>query len=271
MLNKDGFAIVRCRACGLVYVDADMQSADLVERYGAEYYGGTVFHDYLGEREERLAGARQQCGLLARLQPSGRLLDVGCATGFFLEAASRTWDVTGVELSEFAADYARREFGHHVITGDISEAGLPDAAFDVITLWNTIEHVSNPLSVMENIARVAAPGALIVLTTGNVAGFQARRDLANWNLMTPPEHLYFFDPKTISLLLERTGLWVRRVAHDGITTESGILASSRARMFASLVTGNVMTVFARNDDRNGRGGTSIPVRLQRALRPIRTV
>ena len=205
-----------------------------------------MFHDYVGEREQRIASARSHCGLLAPLKPGGRLLDVGCATGFFLEAASEHWDVTGVELSAFAAGYARREFGHNVLNGDIAEVDLPDAAFDVVTLWNTVEHVSDPRNVIAHVARVAAPDALIVLTTGNSAGPLARRDLANWNLMTPPEHLYFFDPATITRLLVGAGITVRRIVQDGIVTTGGVLSSPRARQLAGLLgLGNVMTVYAR--------------------------
>jgi SAM-dependent methyltransferase len=246
LFTKDGYQIVRCDRCMLLYVDAELGSSELAARYDADYYGGGMFADYIGERQERIASARTYCRILERVQPEGRLLDVGCAAGFFLEAASKHWDVMGVELSGFASDYARREFGHTVLTGDLAEVDLPDAAFNVVTLWNTVEHMSNPRQAMAHVARVAAPGALIVLTTGNATGPLARRDLFNWNLMTPPEHLYFFDPRTITRLLEGQGLGVRRVALDGFVSTTGALTLPPVRVIASaLGFGNVMTVFAR--------------------------
>jgi SAM-dependent methyltransferase len=209
--------------------------------------------------------------VIAPLTRPGRLLDVGCAAGFFLEAASERWDVTGVELSGFAADYARREFGHVVHTGDIADAGLPDDSFDVVTLWNTVEHMSDPRTALAHVGRVAAPGALVVLTTGNASGPMARRDLANWNLMAPPEHLYFFDPSTITRLLADAGLSVRRIVQDGLVNTDGLLARPRARMLASaLGLGNVMTVYARPVD----GLTqpqSRPARIAARLRPVSRV
>jgi SAM-dependent methyltransferase len=230
-----------------------------------------MFHDYIGERDLRIESARRHCRLLAPLKPEGRLLDVGCATGFFLEAASERWEVTGVELSAFAADYARREFGHSVLTGDIADVDLPDAAFDVVTLWNTVEHVSDPRTTIAHVARVAAPDALIVLTTGNAAGPLARRDLANWNLMTPPEHLYFFDSRTITCLLAGAGLTVRRIVQDGIVTTGGVLSVPRARQLAGLLgLGNVMTVYARRPS-GTRTSRSRSSRLAARLRPVRRV
>jgi SAM-dependent methyltransferase len=271
LFEKDGYEIVRCQGCGLVYVDADLGSADLQQRYGADYYGGGVFDDYIAERDERIAGARAYCRLLNRLVPAGRLLDVGCATGFFLEAASQSWGVTGVELSDFAAEYARHEFGHTVLTGDIADVGLPDASFDVVTLWNTVEHMADPRRAISHVARVAAPNALVVLTTGNVAGPLARRDLVNWNLMTPPEHLYFFDPSTITRLLEDAGLTVRRIAQDGLVTTNGSLSSTPTKVVAAaLGLGNVMTVYARRMPETHQR-VAVRRRLGARVRPVARV
>jgi SAM-dependent methyltransferase len=268
LLTKDDYPIARCEGCGLVYVDAELDSVQLRERYGSGYYEGSVFHDYAGEREERIAGARSHCELLSRLAPAGRLLDVGCAMGFFLHAASEHWQVTGVELSGFAADYARREFGHQVLTGDVSEVDLPERSFNVVTLWNTIEHMARPRQAMASIARVTVPGGLIVLTTGNVRGPLARHDLDRWELMTPPEHVYFFDPGTITRLLEEAGFEVRRIVQDGVVARRGLLTSPRIRMIASTAgLGDVMTVYARRGARRPRR-SQLRAGFARRLRPV---
>lgn len=272
LFDKDGFPIARCGSCSHVYVDAQLGSSDLQERYGEDYYQGGVFHDYLAERDERIASARAYCALISTLKPSGRLLDVGCATGFFLEAASAHWQVTGVELSPFAADYARREFGHSVLTGDITDVDLPDGSFDVVTLWNTIEHMSEPRDSIGRVAQLAAPDALVVVTTGDVTGTLARRSLVDWELMAPPEHMHFFSPRTITLLLERAGLEVRRIAHDGCVAKGGLLATRRAKLLASAAgLGNVMTVFARRTGRHGAMRTRTGASFLRRVRPIARV
>src|SRR3954468_16551285 len=88
LFRKDGWPVVRCRRCRLVYVDADVRRDAVEEIYDESYYQGEVFGDYLGERELRVASARGRVGMLASIVPGGRLLDVGCAAGFFLHAAS---------------------------------------------------------------------------------------------------------------------------------------------------------------------------------------
>lgn len=252
-----------------MFVDAVISAAELESHYGEEYYTGGVFHDYIGEREERVASARAHCDLLAQLAPRGRLLDVGCAAGFFLEAAATRWEVTGVEFSPYAADFARRTLGHRVLTGDIASVDLDAASFEVVTLWNTIEHMSDPVNALARVAEVAAPGGLVVITTGNVSGPIARRSLPEWDLMAPPEHLFFFSPQTITRLLHEAGLTVRRIVQDGIVAHDGLLATPIARTVASgLGLGNVMTVYAR---RPANGRVQVGDSVIRRLRPVSQV
>jgi SAM-dependent methyltransferase len=245
LFDKDGYPIGRCGSCRLVQVDMELERDELKEIYGDKYFTEDVFHDYLGERRIRLESGAGLARMLSGIVPGGRLLDVGSAAGFFLEAASRHYDVTGVELSPFASGYARKEFGLRVLTGDIAEVGLEGERFDVVTLWNTIEHLADPLQAMRAIASLTRPGAALVLSTGDVGGPLARRDLRGWNLMTPPYHLFFFAPRTIDLLLAKAGFHVRRIIYDGVVSAGGPLSSALGRRFTSaLGLGNVMTVYA---------------------------
>lgn len=246
LFAKDGWPVARCAACSLVYVDAQLDRAAVAEIYGRDYFEGDAFTDYLGERDERMASARQRAGLLAGIVPGGRLLDIGCAAGFFLEAASEHYEVTGVEVSEYASQYAREEFGHRVFTGELADAELLEGEFDVVTMWDVIEHLRDPRAALAEIARVTRAGGLLVITTGNADGPLARRDLAQWDLMHPPGHLTFFSRRTLEPLLNRAGLEVERVVADGRISRRPALVDPRAQAAAgALGLGNVMTVLAR--------------------------
>jgi SAM-dependent methyltransferase len=245
LFDKDGYRICRCGSCGLLQVGTVLGRNDLEEIYGEEYFSSDVFHDYLGQRRVRVESGTTAAATLARLVPRGRLLDVGCAAGFFLEAAARHYDVTGIELSPFASEYARSELGLRVLTGDVTDGELEGEKFDVVTLWNTIEHMANPLGALRAIAQLARPGAVLVISTGDASGPLARRDLLNWNLMSPPYHLSFFSPETIDLLLAKTGFLLRRIVYDGVVATAGPLASAPGRQLAAVAGfGNVMTVYA---------------------------
>jgi SAM-dependent methyltransferase len=249
LLVKDGWPVAGCASCGLVYVDAAVDRSRLEEFYGSSYYEGDTFTDYVGDRDVRVASARGRVAELTRRHPGGRLLDVGCAAGFFLEAASEHYDVAGVELSAWAADIARERLGDLVVTGELADAGFPDDEFDVVTMWDVVEHLSHPVEVMAETARITRPGGLLALTTGTVEGPIARRDLASWSLMAPPGHLAYFAPSTIERLLNGAGFEVSRIHFDGHVSSRPALQARSVRLVAgALGRGNVMTVFATKVD-----------------------
>lgn len=271
LFDKDGYPIVRCRSCGLVQVGVELNRAELEEIYGETYFSDGLFDDYVAERGVRVASGATMVQTLARIKPGGRLLDVGCAAGFFLKAASEHYDVTGVEISAFASHYARTEFGLRVLTGDISEVELGGEQFDVVTMWNTIEHVTDPLRALETAASLSRPGTLLVLSTGDASGPLARLGLQEWNLMSPPYHLSFFTPRTIDLLLACTGFRLRRIVYDGIVATRGPLASGWARAAATVLgIGNVMTIYASNLG-SPLSGQSRMERLAARFRPLEMV
>ena len=270
LFEKDGYPICRCRSCRLVQVGVAVGRHELEQIYGEEYFSSEVFHDYVAEREVRVEAGRAAARALAQLVPRGRLLDVGCAAGFFLEAASAHYEVTGVELSPFASSYARETLGVRVFTGDVADGMLDGERFDVVTAWNTIEHMADPLAAFAAIARVMRPGALLALSTGDASGPLARLGLSNWNLMAPPYHLFFFSPKTIDLLLAKAGFELRRLVYDGVVATRGPLASGTGRLAAAVAgVGNVMTVYAvRTPSARARSGAG---RLAARYRPLRLV
>jgi SAM-dependent methyltransferase len=243
---KDGWPIERCAACTLVYVDARLDREAIDQIYRRDYYEGEAFADYLGERRERLESARDRVRRLASVIPGGRLLDLGCATGFFLEAAAASYDVTGVEVSQFAAEFARKEFGHRVFIGEIFDAPLVDEEFDVVTMWDVLEHVRDPRATLDEVARVTRTGGVLVLSTGNVEGPLARRDLEHWDLMFPPGHLTFFSPQSLEPLLNAAGFELDRIIGDGrVSRRAGLTRPYSVAAAGAIGLGNVITVTAR--------------------------
>jgi SAM-dependent methyltransferase len=159
-------------------------------------------------RLNRRYGLRKRCNAVAEMKPSGgRLLDVGCATGVFLNGMRRTgkWEVFGVEPNASAADYARRRFGIEVHTGMLREAGYPDEHFDVVSLWHVIEHVLEPVADLREVRRILKPNGLLVLTTPNLDSFDARLFGRFWAGLETPRHLFVFSLSTLTRLLSGLG------------------------------------------------------------------
>ncbi len=223
LFRKDGYDIVSCQACGAAFVGQDPAQIDFQALYGEAYYTGgndAVFADYVGQEAARRAHARRKLALLRHLPPRlprhGRLLDVGCAAGFFLAEARAFYEVQGVELSAWSSAYARDRLGLTVFTGSLQQATLPAAHFDIVTLWDVIEHVPDPVPLLAEAARVLQPGGLLVLSTGDWGSDYARSRGADWHLLTPPWHLSFFSRETMARAAQRAGLRVVHCASEGV-------------------------------------------------------
>jgi len=212
VLTKNGFTIVRCRGCGLAYVTPRPRESDLVALYSAEGYYRNLnaspfgYPDYLGERWllERLV-VRRLVEIETRVGRPGRLLDVGCATGVLVEAAAaRGWTAVGVDVSTFAATQCHAR-GLDVRHGDLFSTALPRDHFDVVVLDDTMEHLLDPGRALAEIRTLLRPGGLITLNTPNDGGWLRRAMGRHWFHCKPPEHLYYFSPRTLRALLERHG------------------------------------------------------------------
>ncbi len=250
LFHKDGHDLVSCHRCGLVYVGDDPAAIDFEALYGEAYYNGgseSVFADYVGQERARRAQARRKLWWLRHVAPRiaarGRLLDVGCAAGFFLAEARSFYEVQGVELSAWSSAYARERLGLPVFTGSLGQAQLPPAVFDVITLWDVIEHVPDPVALLAEAARVLKPGGHLVLTTGDWGSAYAQRHGANWHLMTPPWHLTMFDRRSLTQAAHKAGLRVLAFRSDGVAGD-GLLWRNRASLALSraLGWGDIMQV-----------------------------
>ncbi len=132
----------------------------------------------------------------------GDLLDVGAATGFFLDLAqNRGWRCVGVEPSAFAVREAASK-GLNVREGVIEELDAPDGSFDVVTMWDVVEHVRDPRAALGAAHRLLRPGGVLAINTPDSGSVLARVLGLRWHLVVPPEHLVLFHQKSLRLLLD---------------------------------------------------------------------
>jgi SAM-dependent methyltransferase len=242
--------------CGLVYANPRAARATIVGRYSREYF----WNEYLpalGVVEGKFDLAQfdaRYAPLLDRLAaaPGRRLLEVGAGAGFFLKAAERAgWHATGLELSDAAAQFAREELGVDVRQEPAETMTLGAGTFDAAVMFDTIEHLFDPRAVLESIARALVPGGLLLVGTPNFRSLSRTLLGLDWAVLSPLEHLYYFEEPTLRRLLESSGFesvrFVRRNAAWGPqqtlnTTYTQDPRSFRARACGVAVTagGNVL-------------------------------
>jgi len=207
--EKDTYRIEKCSLCDLVQVTNIPPIQKIEECYDKgffETYYGDLSSNNRKQRYEYLNFGNKLDQIEKRLGRRGRLLDVGCSFGFFLDAArQRGWSVAGVELSGYAAAYARQKFGLTVINKPILDAKLDKKSFDVITMWYVIEHL-NPKEVLEHLRNLLKDDGMVVVSTANVESYRARIEGRRWRMWIPPEHLLYFSPTTVKTLFYRCHL-----------------------------------------------------------------
>ena len=177
-------------------------------------YGGSASAAMLLQRQ----WTQGRLALVAALVPDPdqrcRLLEVGCAYGWFLAAArARGYQVTGVELSANAAESARDRLGLRVHAGQLGEAPL-DGPYDVICVWDTLEHVPDPVQFWLAIRKLVADDGVVLFSTPDVSSVPARLLGRRWWTLKPTEHLSQFTPDTHRLVAEQAGMEITRIIRN---------------------------------------------------------
>jgi|YNPNPStandDraft_1061719.scaffolds.fasta_scaffold56234_1 ubiquinone/menaquinone biosynthesis C-methylase UbiE len=203
------FRLVQCLKCGLVYLNPRPSRSELPLLYPDHYdQFNFAIHKYsFLSRLDHEYGLRKRCKAVLRYRKFGRLLDVGCATGDFLNAMRQYqgWEVYGVEINESASEYARRQLGLMVKTGTLEDVDYPESYFDVVTLWHVLEHIYDPLSALKKIHRLLKPDGLLVFTTPNLESLDARLFGPFWIGYDLPRHLQVFSYRTMRTLTDKSG------------------------------------------------------------------
>jgi SAM-dependent methyltransferase len=254
---KNGCDILQCRACGLGRAEAD--GFDPARYYTAGYFSGRHadgYADYVATEPVLRAQFKREVEFVRRFCPSGRLVEIGCAYGFFLKEAQARFEVAGIELAGDAAAHCRRA-GLNVLNGVADDQNLDHLGpADVVVLLDVIEHLSDPFDTLERCAKRLKPPGLIVLTTGDFGSPLARLAGVRWRLMTPPQHLWYFTLESVRIWAQRIGMRLEFHDHPAKIVPLSLIAFQLGRMLgrqSSAVPGS---------------GIGIPVNLFDAIRIV---
>ncbi len=242
------FNIMRCRDCGLVYVNPRISREGSNLLYDRFYFEGKhADHsiDYVADlvtpdsHESRL-----KRGISRRIleimrgfgSPGGRFLDLGCGNGQLLGMMSRAgFSVCGVDISPASCAIARGQ-GFEVYCGDITDNILPHApgSFDVIAAIEVLEHLHSPGKCLQRVAQLLRPGGLFYYTTGNADRMKVMGK--DWSYIIPESHIYYFSPRTISLYFGKVSLQVLSpVDYPGIITMDAVTTADGMRNLMRMI------------------------------------
>jgi SAM-dependent methyltransferase len=206
-METHGYRIHRCPSCciGFVYPVPTVPP----QIYDQDYFFGSThgfgYVDYESDKQAMVGELRTICRLLSnRIGRTGKMLDVGAATGYFVEIASKEgWDAEGIELSK-AAVQAGLGKGRKLSCGTIDE--MPgENRFDALTFLDVLEHVPDPKATLKSAFRLLAPGGAVLVNVPDFGSIFARLMGKKWHSIIPPEHLWYFTRKSLGMILESIG------------------------------------------------------------------
>ncbi len=224
LFDTGGCEVVKCRKCGLVFLPPRVATDDIYsEDYFVQrkdYFFNDGVTDASGEESAHISDFREGLAWIETYErPPGRLLDIGCAMGAFLSIArDNGWQCHGVERSAYAASVARqRHSGIEIFAGRLRDKGYPSGFFDVITMWDVIEHLPDPLEELKEVRRILKPGGLLLVNTPNekallrgmagliykYSGGRVKYPVAR---LYHEFHLYYLDTETLALYFEKAGM-----------------------------------------------------------------
>jgi 2-polyprenyl-3-methyl-5-hydroxy-6-metoxy-1,4-benzoquinol methylase len=202
--------LVRCKDCTLVFTSKDPSTEELIA-----YYTDYPVRDQLSP-----VTAKRYDELLDRFEPyrrTGRLIDVGCGAGLFLErAALRGWEVHGTEYGDLPVAACKKR-GIKIIEGPLDPSNYAPGSFDVVCSFEVMEHLAHPKEEMQRMLRTLRPGGLLYITTPNYGCIGHKLSGAEWNVVNFPEHLTYFTPRTLRRMATMEGLRERWLLTTGMS------------------------------------------------------
>ena len=202
--------LCRCSHCGIVQFTKDPTEQELVTHYANYPVSGTISAITRKRYSELL-------DLLEKFRNTGRILDIGCGEGFFLEEAqNRGWKVFGTEFAEkYISICKEKHIEMHY--GKLNPDHYSEGFFDVITWFEVIEHINYPANELKNIHRLLRKNGALYITTPNFNALSRQWLKGKWSVIEYPEHLAYYTPRTLRNILKKAGFSSIRIKTTGIS------------------------------------------------------
>lgn len=207
------FQFIRCDVCGVLRQDPRLDWVDLQNYYRPGYVchsaqfpsAKKTFHEHT-----RALGPRKRVNIVYKYKHSGTWLDVGCGSGLILQAAKErgNWSLSGVEPVKEMAEYTSAHLNVPVFPGTFEEYQGKESEFDIVSMWDVIEHLSEPVNSIKEVAKLLKPGGVFVFSTPNLNSIDRKTFKESWLGYDLPRHLYLFPDSMLRQVLKSQRLEV---------------------------------------------------------------
>ena len=215
-----GYHVAKCKSCELIFSwppkKQDYEKNYFTEEHKKYFIGCGAGYD---ENDEKVTNFQNGLGLIEKYEKktNKNILDVGCATGVFLNIAKkRGWEVYGIDISKYAVDYAKKNFKIRARAGELNKTSYKNEFFDVITLWDSIEHINNPIKVIKVVKKILKKQGILFISTINESSLMNKAADIIYKfsfgvikkpieLLHPRQHITHFSDRTLKNMLEKEG------------------------------------------------------------------
>lgn len=224
--------LVRCPSCGFVQVAREPSLAELDEIYSKNYFDPVKYkkNDSLEREIKRRLNLMER----ANIPKNAKVLEIGCATGFFLERIKSEYDVHATDYSKSDIEQLKTQFPELAMklhSGRIEDLPYPEGFFDAILMWDVLEHIWDVKELSKKLKLWLKPGGVLLLSSPDISGPVPRMMKKRWAFMTPPEHLSFFSRRSLLELFKPLGFELMYYRSLGKWVNLGFLIYKIGRVF----------------------------------------
>jgi 2-polyprenyl-3-methyl-5-hydroxy-6-metoxy-1,4-benzoquinol methylase len=211
VLGDESHRIVKCKRCGLMYANPRRHNAG-INGLGSEEYLSFLIREHTKKNSERIKWCKERLAVLEEISSPGRMLDVGCSAGFFLDLSrEKGWLVTGIDPSYPSSKYVKEEFKLKVFTTYFDEEFVlhhKDELYDAITFWNVLEHLPDPYRALCLAGDLLRPNGILAIEVPNMESPLFKIFRRRWYHLSLNNHLYFFTKQTLQAMVAQSGFQV---------------------------------------------------------------
>lgn len=240
LIQKGNWKIYRCSSCGLGVLDPRPSQEEIKHLYTQEYFADQ-YDPGLNPDEpafrKRLSLETHRIRFFRGIKKKGHILDIGCGYGYFLAACrEKGYEVSGMDISDWAVKYASRRLGLNVVKSTVEKAAHSARSFDVITMWHFLEHTKDPKAMVSKVGEWLKRDGALVVEVPNYEGTDARKTWEEWVGWQLPHHFYHFTPSALEFLLKVCGFHiVRKKTYHSEVVKTSLRRIAVLRPFARLI------------------------------------
>jgi 2-polyprenyl-3-methyl-5-hydroxy-6-metoxy-1,4-benzoquinol methylase len=254
LYSNDKWQIYKCENCTLGILDPRPSKDELDNLYASNYFQ-THYNSPLSlsspEMKKRLMQEDHRLRFFRKFKHGGKVLDIGCGRGYFLLACRKAgYEVEGVDISATAASYVEGELKIPVRVGEFDKIDFESVSYDVITMWHSLEHTTNPNKYLIRAGKLLKDDGVLIVDVPNYAGHDAKMNWQNWPNWDLPYHIYHFTKDSLTCLLRKHGFAV--ISNKNYLSEyvkqklqDAFLPSFIARIIAKFYSGHSIAVIAK--------------------------